>query len=67
MDIPHNLAHVFWGSVLAGGIALASIGLGLTFLLGRLPLRRIGLRLVWISAAMLVAALITMVMILSTK
>ena len=67
MDIPHNLTHVFWAAVIFGISAILCITIGLTFLLGRLPIRRIGLRLVWISSAMLVASIITMVMVLTAR
>ena len=67
MEIPHSLTHVFWVAVIFGGSAIVCIVLGLTFLLGQLPIRRVGLRLVWISTAMLAASLIALVMVLTSR
>ena len=67
METAESLRHLFVGALIAGGVALISIGIAFTLLLGGLPARKLGLRLLWISVAILTASVITVIVIHTSR
>jgi hypothetical protein len=63
VDISDTLRHLFVGSAIVAGVAFIGVAAALTLLLGSLPWRKIGLRLLWISVAILTASLLTLLLI----
>jgi hypothetical protein len=64
MHIPLNLAGFFWSALGVAGVSLVGLLVGVTMLLGTVPHRKVALPLVWISASVLAAALVAVVLIL---
>ena len=67
MDTAESLRHLFVGALIAGGVALICVGVAFTLLLGGLPARKAGLRLLWISIATLTASVITVIVIHTSR
>jgi predicted tellurium resistance membrane protein TerC len=65
MHIPLNLTGFFWSAVIVAAVAGIVMVIGLTLLLGTVPHRKVALPTVWISASLLIAALVAVIMILA--
>lgn len=67
MDTSESLRHLFVGALVAGGVSLVCVAVAFSFLLGTLPARKMGLRLLWISVGLLTASLITVIVIQTSR
>ena len=65
LDIPNNLIPVFWIAVILAVISGGGFGVGITLLLSTVSHRKVALPLIWITTAMLVAAIAALIVILT--
>jgi hypothetical protein len=65
LNIASNLLPVFWGALVLVLVCGAGLGVGITLLLTTVSHRKVALPLVWITAAMMVAALTALILVLT--
>lgn len=63
-NLSPQLTPLFWGTLAVGGVAAIVLTIGLTLLLGTTPHRKVALPSVWVSAAVLAAAVTVLVLLL---
>ena len=64
MHIPPHLMPVLWCATAISSIALISLGAGFSLMFGNVRRQKLGLRFVWISLALLAAAVVAFVVVL---
>ncbi|HMJ89359.1 MAG TPA: hypothetical protein VK530_06065 [Candidatus Acidoferrum sp.] len=67
MNVVSQQGPIIWTAVSIGAIALVTLVIGFTLLLGTLRHRKVGLPMVWISASILIAALTAVILILTNS